>query len=189
VVLDLDELEFIDMSGLRVVPAARRRRIPRRLGVHHHARIGTGAQAYRAGRAGWTTTTRRKLEMNAVTTDLPRLPSSVGAARRLVLAHSSRLDAKQRDDAALMVSELVTNALRHGVGVISLQIDIQPAGLWIEVSDEGEARLSPGPSPGAHGGWGLRIVEELADEWGVRAGSTKVWFRLHQQSRERRAHR
>jgi anti-sigma regulatory factor (Ser/Thr protein kinase) len=118
--------------------------------------------------------------MNPVTTDLPRSPKSVGAARRLVRAHSSRLDAKQRDDAALMVSELVTNALQHGVGVISLRIDIEPAGLSIEVSDEGQAAVSQVPSPGAHGGWGLGIVEELAHEWGVRAGSTKVWFRVHQ---------
>jgi anti-sigma regulatory factor (Ser/Thr protein kinase) len=118
--------------------------------------------------------------MNAVTTDLPRSPNSVGAARRLVRAHSSSLDAKQRDDAALMVSELVTNALQHGVGVISLRIDIEPIGLSIEVSDEGQAARSHGPSPGAHGGWGLRIVEELAHDWGVRAGSMKVWFRLHQ---------
>jgi anti-sigma regulatory factor (Ser/Thr protein kinase) len=118
--------------------------------------------------------------MNAVTTDLPRSPSSVGAARRLVRAHSSTLDPKQRGDALLMVSELLTNALEHGVGTISLRIDIEPDGLWIEVSDEGEVALSPSPAPGAHGGWGLRLVEQLADEWGVRAGSTRVWFRLRQ---------
>ena len=122
--------------------------------------------------------------MNALNTHLPRSPNSVGAARRLVRAHSSSLDAKQRDDAALMVSELVTNAVQHGVGAISLRIDIEPAGLRIEVSDEGEVALSPSPSPGAHGGWGLRLVEELADEWGVRAGSTRVWFRLHQSPTE-----
>jgi anti-sigma regulatory factor (Ser/Thr protein kinase) len=122
--------------------------------------------------------------LNAITTDLPRSPGSVGAARRLVRAHSSSFDREKRDAAALMVSELVTNALQHGVGTVSLRIDIEPAGLWIEVSDEGDVALSPSPTPGAHGGWGLRIVEELADEWGVRDGSTRVWFRLYRPRTE-----
>jgi hypothetical protein len=46
------------------------------------------------------------------------------------------------------------------------------------VSDEGNVAVSPSPIAGAHGGWGLRLVEQLADEWGVLEGSTKVWFRL-----------
>jgi anti-sigma regulatory factor (Ser/Thr protein kinase) len=121
--------------------------------------------------------------MNVVTKDLPLSPGSVKAARRLVHAHTSSFDAKQRDDATLMVSELVTNALQHGVGTISLRIDLEPVGLRIEVSDEGEVALSPTPTPGAHGGWGLRIVEELADEWGVRDGSTRVWFRVYRPRR------
>jgi anti-sigma regulatory factor (Ser/Thr protein kinase) len=122
--------------------------------------------------------------LNAVITDLPRSPGSAGVARHLVRAHSSSLDAEKRDAAALMVSELVTNALQHGVGTISLRIDIEPAGLWTEVSDEGEVALSPSLTPGAHGGWGLRIVEQLADEWGVREGSTRVWFRLYRPPTE-----
>ena len=77
-----------------------------------------------------------------------------------------------------MVSELVTNALVHGIGTITLRIDVEPAALRVEVSDEGNVALAPSPTPGAHGGWGLRIVDQLADDWGVLEGSTKVWFRL-----------
>ncbi len=77
-----------------------------------------------------------------------------------------------------MVSELVTNAVVHGVGVISLRIDVEADAVRVEVADEGNVSVAPSPEPGAHGGWGLRIVEQLADDWGVLAGSTRVWFRL-----------
>jgi anti-sigma regulatory factor (Ser/Thr protein kinase) len=116
--------------------------------------------------------------MNPLTMDLPRSPESARRARQPVNTRTKALDPQQRTDAALMVSELVTNALRHGVGTISLRIDVEPRGVRIEVSDQGNVALSPSPTPGAHGGWGLRIVEQLADDWGIREGSTRVWFRL-----------
>jgi anti-sigma regulatory factor (Ser/Thr protein kinase) len=108
--------------------------------------------------------------MNALRTDLPRSPDAIGTARQLVHAHTATLGAQQREDAALMVSELVTNALVHGIGTISLRIDVEAATLRVEVSDEGNVALAPSPSPGAHGGWGLRIVDRLADDWGVLEG-------------------
>jgi anti-sigma regulatory factor (Ser/Thr protein kinase) len=116
--------------------------------------------------------------MSAVSTILPRAPGSISEARRLVHANTTMLSPRRRADAALMVSELVTNALVHGTGTMKLRIDLEPTGLRIEVSDEGNVSLYPSPTPGAHGGWGLRIVDELADDWGVVEGSTKVWFRL-----------
>jgi anti-sigma regulatory factor (Ser/Thr protein kinase) len=91
-----------------------------------------------------------------------------------------RLGSRESADAALMVSELVTNALVHGVGTITLRIDLEVDVLRVEVADEGEVALDPSPTPGAHGGLGLRIVERLADDWGVRDGSTRVWFELGQ---------
>jgi anti-sigma regulatory factor (Ser/Thr protein kinase) len=105
--------------------------------------------------------------MTTVTTELPRLPTS-----------ASTLGVQPREDAALLVSELVSNALQHGIGMIMLRIDVETDALRFAVSDQGNVALAPSPTPGAHGGWGLRIVAELADEWGVLAGSTKVWFRL-----------
>jgi anti-sigma regulatory factor (Ser/Thr protein kinase) len=116
--------------------------------------------------------------MNALSTNLPRSPDSVSAARKLVNGHTTSLGFQQRQDAALMVSELVTNAVLHGVGAISLRIDVERDAVRVEVADEGNVALPPSPEPGAHGGWGLQIVEQLADDWGVLDGSTKVWFRL-----------
>jgi anti-sigma regulatory factor (Ser/Thr protein kinase) len=116
--------------------------------------------------------------MNTLSANLPRSPDSVGAARRLVNGHTTALGPQGREDAALMVSELVTNAVVHGVGAIWLRIDVEADAVRIEVADEGNVALAPSPEAGAHGGWGLRIVERLADDWGVLEGSTKVWFRL-----------
>ncbi len=123
--------------------------------------------------------------MNALSTNLPRSTASITAARRLVNGHTPSLDAQQREDAALMVSELVTNAVVHGVGAISLRIDAEADTVRIEVADDGNVALAPSPEPGAHGGWGLRIVEQLSDDWGVLEGSTKVWFRLGRAHRLR----
>jgi anti-sigma regulatory factor (Ser/Thr protein kinase) len=118
--------------------------------------------------------------MNTLNTNLSRSPDSISAARRLVNVHTISLGTEQREDAALMVSELVTNAVVHGAGAISLRIDVEADMVRIEVADEGNVAVAPSPEAGAHGGWGLRIVEQLADDWGVLEGSTKVWFRLRQ---------
>jgi anti-sigma regulatory factor (Ser/Thr protein kinase) len=118
--------------------------------------------------------------MNTLSTNLPRSPDSVSIARQLVNDHTTMLGFQQRQDAALMVSELVTNAVQHGLGAITLRIEVEPDAVRVEVADDGNAAVAPSPAPGAHGGWGLRIVDQLADDWGVLNGSTKVWFRLGQ---------
>ena len=84
-----------------------------------------------------------------------------------------------------MVSELATNAVQHGVGAISLRIDVNADVVRVEVADEGNVAVAPSPQPGAHGGWGLRIVEQLADDWGVLEGRTRVWFQLARPHRQR----
>ena len=116
--------------------------------------------------------------MSLVTAPLPRRPESVGAARLLVAEHVTALSASRRLDAAVLVSELVTNALRHGTGAITLRVRDDPNVLWVEVADEGSGTLTVNRAPGADGGWGLHIVDELADEWGTHGGSTRVWFTM-----------
>ncbi|MEP6462753.1 MAG: ATP-binding protein [Frankiaceae bacterium] len=87
------------------------------------------------------------------------------------------------EDTALLVAELVGNALRHADplpdGTISVSWDVGPSALVVSVTDGG-ATTSPGLRP-MHAfetsGRGLPIVEALAVEWGVRrrGGSTTVW--------------
>lgn len=73
---------------------------------------------------------------------------------RATPGHTLSLDSQQRQDAVLMVSPLVINAVVHGVGAISLRIDAEADTVRIEVADEGHVALSPSPEPSAHGGWG-----------------------------------
>jgi anti-sigma regulatory factor (Ser/Thr protein kinase) len=116
--------------------------------------------------------------MTTASATLLRAPSSAGVARRLVDRHGAGLTAERREDIGLMVSELVTNALRHGQGTVTVRIVAGPNALTVEVADEGHGTVDITPAPGAAGGWGLRIVDELADGWGSAVGSTRVWFRV-----------
>lgn len=90
------------------------------------------------------------------------------------------IDAGVVDDAELLVSELVTNALRHGRGAIELRAALDDDRLFVEVIDEGSGfERTLRRSDFDHvGGWGLEIVEELASRWGVHEGTTHVWFEL-----------
>jgi anti-sigma regulatory factor (Ser/Thr protein kinase) len=83
----------------------------------------------------------------------------------------------------LLVSELVTNAVRHvGDQDIMLEVDLGPDLIRVEVEDEGTG-FTPAPSapePGSREGWGLYLVDELADRWGVdpRRDRNRVWFEV-----------
>jgi anti-sigma regulatory factor (Ser/Thr protein kinase) len=126
--------------------------------------------------------------MTEFTAELPRDRTSIRTARRLVAAHAAGLSDAQLADACLMVSELVTNALVHGSGAIGLRIATAPDRVMIEVADDGNGDVNPAPAPapGPGGGWGLRVVDELADRWGAREGSTRVWFELAAQGQRAR---
>lgn len=83
-------------------------------------------------------------------------------------------------DAELLVSELVTNALRHGRGHITLRASLDEDRLLVEVIDEGygfERELHRTDFERV-GGWGLDIVDDIAGRWGMREGTTHVWFEL-----------
>jgi anti-sigma regulatory factor (Ser/Thr protein kinase) len=85
------------------------------------------------------------------------------------------------DDALLVVSEMVTNAVRHGQGRIRLRLSWSRRYLRVEVRDASPLlpRLLPA-SPSADRGRGLRIVARLASRWGstrLRDGKV-VWVDL-----------
>lgn len=105
--------------------------------------------------------------------------SSVGrAARSAVGALVAQLGAETAEAAKLLVTELATNALRHGRGEITLEIQICDGRAHFSVLDEGRGLIQPVDMPGHAGGYGLRLVDELADDWGVEAGRSRVWFIL-----------
>jgi hypothetical protein len=83
------------------------------------------------------------------------------------------------DDALLIVTELATNALRHGAGHRVLRLSAGAGRVRIEVFDDDPALPVRRP-PGDDGGWGLILVERLSLAWGTaRHGLGKVvWCAL-----------
>jgi anti-sigma regulatory factor (Ser/Thr protein kinase) len=84
------------------------------------------------------------------------------------------------DDVALVVSELVTNAMTHGAGEISLVLRVEPSEVRVSVWDQGLSFVAQ-PVEAEHAAEhsrGLALVGELASSWGVDglAGAGKsVW--------------
>ena len=86
------------------------------------------------------------------------------------------------DTLRLLVSEVVTNAVRHGDSSRPLELRASwDSEVRVEVSDRG-AGFTPEPRsgpPDEPGGFGLFLVGQLADRWGVeRDRGTTVWFVL-----------
>lgn len=115
---------------------------------------------------------------------LPVGAEAAGIARRAVEALTAELPARTLEDLRLLVSELVTNSIRHaGVGAdgaVELSIRLIGGGVRVEVTDEGAGFEPPvEPDPGTESGWGLYLVDQISDRWGVlRDRGTRVWFEL-----------
>ena len=117
--------------------------------------------------------------MTETVVQLPRSSDAPRQARRLV---RDLVSPERADDATLLVSELVTNAVKYGPEeeTIRLFIGHGEGRTRFTVHDLGlgplpEMRAENDPAPGGHG---LRLVDALADRWGVERGSTRVWFEL-----------
>ena len=117
---------------------------------------------------------------------------AAAAARRALREENGELPAAVRDDVLLLVSELVTNAVLHaGAGPerpLQVQLLRGPRWLVVTVSDEG-----PGFTWHPHsdrrnesGGWGLFLVDQIADRWGVEctASGARVWFEIAYDEKE-----
>lgn len=119
---------------------------------------------------------RRRLRLAADATAPAR-------ARRVVETLSAIPD-EQAADAVLLISEVVTNAVRHGSEdpqrSVVVSARIADGVLRVDVEDEGGGfKAEDAYLPRVVGGWGLRIVDQLADRWGVATrGSHRVWFEL-----------
>ncbi|MFL5170875.1 MAG: ATP-binding protein [Microvirga sp.] len=95
---------------------------------------------------------------------------------------AERVSADLLADLRLVVTELVTNAVKYGPGrPVRLRLTVEsPTSVRGEVVDDGDAtpELRMVAAPGEAGGFGLHLVDRLASRWGVYEGSTHVWFEL-----------
>ncbi len=119
---------------------------------------------------------------------LPYTPSSVAVARGRLVSELVAAGIREQavGDAALVVSELLSNAIRHAAPLTGTQVRVawtlDRDALRIAVSDAGDGQLPhiTEPAPNDPGGRGLGIVETLSDRWGVlrEDGMTTVWALL-----------
>jgi anti-sigma regulatory factor (Ser/Thr protein kinase) len=104
---------------------------------------------------------------------LPGTPESVSAARRIARELLGD-DHPAIETTMLLISELVTNAVQHSRsgepgGRVTVVLCTGPAGILIQVSDGGgpsEPRMAAVPGDGAEHGYGLVLVDALAERWG-----------------------
>lgn len=127
----------------------------------------------------------RARDVSAYAIALPSNVDAPGTARAFIHAHSAHLPPHVIDDALILVTELVSNAVLHGRPSVTLQVRIEPPGIGVAVTDDGDAfALTPPspPDPRSTSGRGLLIVDRLASRWGIEQseplpGKT-VWFEL-----------
>ncbi len=105
---------------------------------------------------------------------LTSAPESVTSARHALDRLAEVLPPEKLEDLRLVVSELVTNSVRHARGSsydqILLSVSVSAGSVEGRVCDSGpgfEVPYNPKPRSDLKGGWGLPIVENISDCWGV----------------------
>jgi anti-sigma regulatory factor (Ser/Thr protein kinase) len=112
-------------------------------------------------------------------------PGAVPDARSALESLGEKVSSQTLEDLRLLVSELVTNSVRHAglreSQTIELKVKLLDETVRVEVNDQGTG-FEPTPRTAqseVESGWGLYLVSRLSDRWGVSSdGVTRVWFEL-----------
>jgi anti-sigma regulatory factor (Ser/Thr protein kinase) len=119
---------------------------------------------------------------HTMTLELPREADAPSRARQALAGFDHDLPPERDEAAQLLVSELVTNAVKYGgSGPVQVEVTADPRRFRTEVIDRGSGFHAPARDTEdlqTPGGWGLHLVEMLSDRWGAHEGSTHVWFEL-----------
>ena len=122
--------------------------------------------------------------MKETVLNLERSTAAPREARDCVRDLEAEIGRRRAEDATLLISELVTNAVKYGPDEGEIRVIITRDGVRARftVQDRGAGPLPemrPVESPPHEGGGhGLRLVDKVADRWGVERGSTRVWFEI-----------
>jgi anti-sigma regulatory factor (Ser/Thr protein kinase) len=113
---------------------------------------------------------------------LPPAPHAVAEARERVMSLAEPFVEDARlSDLRLVISEVITNAVRHGGnGDLLIAVTPKPEFLCVQVTDTGDG-FAPRPrayAPDEDGGFGLFLIERLTRRWGLTREdeNTRVWF-------------
>ena len=129
--------------------------------------------------------------MSEISTLLPSLAEAPAMARRFLSEFLAEvLPSEMRENAALLTSEVVTNSVRHAGpsagGGIGMELVLSDDHLRVSVTDDSpgfEPDLDGTASDQDIGGWGLILVDRIADRWGVtRDQPNVVWFELDRRT-------
>jgi anti-sigma regulatory factor (Ser/Thr protein kinase) len=113
-------------------------------------------------------------------------------ARQAARSLAPVLPPRRTDDLALLVTELVGNSVRHvdiADNAVAIELLLYTDLLRVEVGDRGQG-FEPSQQRDAlsPSGWGLILIERIADRWGVeKGGPTRVWFELNRSDVDRPA--
>lgn len=140
---------------------------------------------------GWTAVDLGGHEvMSKLHLELRSGPEAAGESRHALDRLEGSIEGDQLNDLRLLVTELVTNSVRHAHDMsewIELDVQIYSNAVHVEVVDQGpgfQPKASPEPHHDRPGGWGLCLVDRLADRWGVAVEDrTRVWFEMDRDAR------
>ena len=110
-------------------------------------------------------------------------PRAAGRARKELAGLGGELDGPVLDTLRLLVTELVTNSVRHaGAAAVELVVVVASKRVRVEICNPGEP-FEPrvgGAGRESESGWGLFLVDRLSDGWGMvdEAGYQRVWFEI-----------
>jgi serine/threonine-protein kinase RsbW len=197
ILLDLEEVTFIDSAGLRAIVMIERAAGERVISLAIRPPAGPVADLLEVTGIGQHVALAPLLDhpppggpfIERVELEFAREPTAPGRARaELRDALGARLGETDLATVTLLTSELVTNAVIHPTqdtgGTTALRITAYPDRVRVEVTDPGPgfdvANLPARPRD--YGGRGLLVVEGLASRWGTTRGGSEpgftVWFEL-----------